>query len=67
MDASEIFVKGVRVQLSLKGRACHPHYIGRQATVVGGCINPSSFRLIWDGTKTPCAVHKAYIEAIGRH
>jgi hypothetical protein len=66
LDASEIFVKGARVKLSPKGYIRHPVYDGRQATVVGGCVNPSSFRLIWDGAKSPCTMHKDYLEIIHR-
>jgi hypothetical protein len=53
---------GVRIKMSELGKARNPHFAEKVGTVVGGGRLNSSFRVLFDGRKTPITLHEDYIE-----
>jgi hypothetical protein len=56
--------KGDRISLSELGRSHHPRYTGREGTVIGYSVYPSSLRIIWDELRTPVAIHRNYLQRV---
>jgi hypothetical protein len=63
-DDAEALKQGDRVRLSEFGMSRHPRYAGREARVVGGCINPGSVRVVWEESRTPVAMHRSFLQAL---
>ena len=55
---------GARVKMSPLGAARCPRLAGKEGVVVGGGQNPSSVRVIFDGSKTPRSLHRDYVEPV---
>jgi hypothetical protein len=60
-QASRIFI-GVRVKMSKLGRLRNRHFAEKIGTIVGSGRLNSSFRVLFDGRKTPITLHEDYIE-----
>jgi hypothetical protein len=60
-QASRIFI-GARIKMSKLGRLRNRHFAEKAGTVVGGGRLNSSFRILFDGRKTPITLHEDYIE-----
>ncbi|HEY0327972.1 MAG TPA: hypothetical protein VGC77_02660 [Rhodopseudomonas sp.] len=55
--------QGARVRMNGFGRERHPHYRGREGTIVG-VGSPGSCRVQFDDTKTPVAIYRGYLELV---
>ncbi len=60
-QASSISI-GVRVKMSKLGRSRNRHFAEKIGTIVGSGRLNSSFRVLFDGRKTPITLHENYIE-----
>jgi hypothetical protein len=60
-QASRIFI-GARIKMSKLGRLRNRHFAEKVGTVVGSGRLNSSFRVLFDGRKTPITLHEDYIE-----
>ena len=60
-QASRISI-GVRVKMSKLGRLRNRHFAKKIGTIVGSGRLNSSFRVLFDGRKTPITLHEDYIE-----
>lgn len=58
---SRIFV-GARIKMSKLGRSRNRHFADKEGTVVGSGRLNRSFRVLFDGRKTPITLHQDYIE-----
>jgi hypothetical protein len=63
-DEERPLKRGDRVRLSELGMSRHPRYAGREARVVGGCKNPGGVRVVWEKSRTPVAMHKAFLQLL---
>ena len=55
---------GVRVKMSPLGTARSPSLAGKEGVVIGGSRYSSSFRVQFDGYKSPTLLHRDYLEPI---
>jgi hypothetical protein len=60
-EASRIFI-GARIKMSRLGKARNPYFTQKVGMVVGSGQLNSSFRVLFDGRKTPITLHEDYIE-----
>ena len=60
-QAAPIFV-GARIKMTTLGARRNPYFADRKGTVVGGSRASSSFRVLFDGRKTPISMHRDYLE-----
>jgi hypothetical protein len=60
-QASRIFI-GARIKMSKLGRLRNRHFAEKVGMVVGSGRLNSSFRVLFDGRKTPITLHEDYIE-----
>lgn len=58
---SRIFV-GARIKMSKLGQSRNRHFADKEGTVVGSGRLNRSFRVLFDGRKTPITLHQDYIE-----
>jgi hypothetical protein len=60
-QASRILI-GARIKMSKLGGLRNRHFAEKAGTVVGSGRLNSSFRVLFDGRKTPITLHEDYIE-----
>ena len=60
-QAVRIFV-GARIKMSKLGKSRNRHFADKEGTVVGSGRLNRSFRVLFDGRKTPITLHQDYIE-----
>jgi hypothetical protein len=65
LEAKQSLAHGDRVRMSALGRARHPRYGDLQGLVVGRG-SPSSWRVKFDERKCIQAIHRDYLEKVGR-
>jgi len=53
---------GARIKMSKLGRSRNRHFADKEGTVVGSGRLNRSFRVLFDGRKTPITLHQDYIE-----
>jgi hypothetical protein len=61
-DKVEITI-GARVKSPLGAARC-PRLAGKEGVVVGGGQDPSTVRIIFDGSRTPKSLHRDYVEPV---
>jgi hypothetical protein len=70
MEAKPPLASGDRVRTNAWGRARHPRYGDRQGLVIEGLVvgrgSPSSWRFKFDGRRSIQAIHRDYLEKVGR-
>lgn len=55
-----------RICLTELGKQRHPRMAEREGEVFGPSRYPGSVRVLWDGCRTPMAMHRSYIQPIPR-
>ena len=60
-QAARIFI-GARIKMSEPGKSRNRHFADKEGTVVGSGWLKRSFRVLFDGRKTPITLHQDYIE-----
>ena len=65
LETKQSLVLGDRVRMSALGRARHPRYGDLQGLIVGQGA-PSSWRVKFDERKWIQAIHRDYLEKVGR-
>ncbi|MBR1237867.1 hypothetical protein [Bradyrhizobium sp. AUGA SZCCT0182] len=65
-DQIEIAI-GDRFKMSTLGAARCPRLAAKGGVIVGGGQYPCTIRVIFDGCKSPTALHRDYIEPVSRY
>jgi hypothetical protein len=54
----------IRVKLSALGAMRCPNLVGRTGVIIGTGLYRSTFRIMFDGFKSPTSLHSTYIEPL---